>query len=118
MIKLLSDAEKIDAQNTILNIQQLITDTKDNKIYDTLVDAAACMQLLLSIVCKSEEMLTEATDPDINSNYSVKFSEEDIWSLLESDELCNNEIGLNYIDELPVSIETVERLRKISIKNT
>ena len=84
-------------------------------LYDNLVDAAACMQLLLNIVYKSEKMLTEATDPDIKTNYSVSFSEEDIWSLLESDDLCNNETGLNYVDELPVTMETVERFRRISV---
>jgi len=117
MFKLLTDSEKIDVQNTILNVQELITKTKETKLYDNLIDAVECMQLLLSLVIKSEKMLTEAIDPDTKTNYSVKLSEEDIWDLLESDELCNNEIGLNYIDELPTSIDTISRLREIKMKN-
>lgn len=118
MIKLLTDSEKIDAHNTISNIEHLITKTEDNNVYDNLVDAVACMKLLLKIVYKCEDMIDEGTDPDTSSKISVKFSEDDIWCLLESDDLCNNELGLNYIDDLPTNAATIKRLRAISFKNS
>ena len=79
MIKLLTDSEKIDAHNTISNIEHLITKTEDNNVYDNLVDAVACMKLLLKIVYRCEDMIDEGIDPDTPSKISVKFSEDDIW---------------------------------------